>query len=170
MKFELLNRVKPLLFTLAAVNLLMVDLNIFSQGKKLLAFDGNNWDVVGVVDGNTLNLAKGSRQLKVKLCGVDAPKTTLGVESKDYLKSLVARGQSVYLTRVGKDSSGNTIGELSMPLKSNPEQELSLNGEMLKAGMGWLSYENCPNQEGLDWNQAIAIEDRVGVWSLKREN
>jgi len=46
-----------------------------------------------IYDGDTLRVVKGSEELKIRLCGIDAPekKQDLGVASRDYLRSLVQR-------------------------------------------------------------------------------
>jgi endonuclease YncB( thermonuclease family) len=42
-----------------------------------------------VHDGDTLRVVRGNEELKIRLCGIDAPeiKQTLGIESRDYLRS-----------------------------------------------------------------------------------
>ena len=46
-----------------------------------------------IYDGDTLRLIKGNQELKIRFCGIDAPelKQSLGVESRDYLRSREAR-------------------------------------------------------------------------------
>jgi endonuclease YncB( thermonuclease family) len=40
-------------------------------------------------DGDTLRVVRGNEELKIRLCGIDAPeiKQPLGIESRDYLRS-----------------------------------------------------------------------------------
>ncbi|MBW4536539.1 MAG: hypothetical protein KME09_21635 [Pleurocapsa minor HA4230-MV1] len=41
-----------------------------------------------IYDGDTLRVVRGQEELKVRLCGIDAPeiKQPLGIESRDYLR------------------------------------------------------------------------------------
>ena len=53
--------------------------------------DATAWRVKpgSIYDGDTLRLIGGDRELKIRLCGIDAPelKQTLGVEARDYLRT-----------------------------------------------------------------------------------
>jgi micrococcal nuclease len=55
------------------------------------------WEVTKVSDGDTLTVRQGSKEKKVRLCGVDAPEKSqpLGMEAKEKLQQLVdaARGK-----------------------------------------------------------------------------
>jgi endonuclease YncB( thermonuclease family) len=44
-----------------------------------------------IYDGDTLRVVKGSEELKIKLCGINAPdlKQPMGIAARDYLRSLV---------------------------------------------------------------------------------
>ena len=46
-----------------------------------------------IYDGDTLRVVKGDEELKIRFCGIDAPevkpKQPMGIESRDYLRSLV---------------------------------------------------------------------------------
>ena len=71
-----------------------------------------------IYDGDTLRLIGNNEELKVRLCGIDAPEKEmpLGIESRDYLRSLIAKGDgTVYLVRAGEDRYGRTVAELFMP-------------------------------------------------------
>ena len=50
-----------------------------------------------IYDGDTLRLIDSDRELKIRLCGIDAPelKQPLGIESRDYLRSLIAKGAEI---------------------------------------------------------------------------
>jgi len=71
---------------------------ISSSTEKAIAnvlFKDNHaeqWQVKpgSVHDGDTLRVVRGDEELKVRLCGIDAPeiRQPLGIESRDYLRSL----------------------------------------------------------------------------------
>ncbi|VEP14746.1 Nuclease (SNase domain-containing protein) [Hyella patelloides LEGE 07179] len=126
-----------------------------------------------IYDGDTLRVVKGNQELKIRFCGIDAPelKQTLGVEARDYLRSLIDKSNgTVHLIRVGIDRYGRTIAELFVPLKSNSEQEIHLNSAMIEAGMAW-HYErysdNCLDKEGLAIAENLARDNKVGVHSRR---
>ena len=124
-----------------------------------------------IYDGDTLRVIKGNQELKIRLCGIDTPelKQTLGIEARDYLRSLIAKSNgTVHLIEVETDRYQRTVAELFVPLKANPEQEIHLNSAMIEAGYAW-HYErysgNCPNQYGLAIAENIAKDNKVGVHS-----
>lgn len=145
----------------------------FSFNLPQTPTDATVWQVKSgsIYDGDTLRLIGNNRELKVRLCGIDAPERDqeLGIEARDYLRSLIAKGNgTVYLVRAGEDKYGRTVGELFMPLKSNPEQEIHLNTEMISAGMAWHYKQysgDCPNQYEFDLAENNAKQDKVGVYS-----
>lgn len=131
------------------------------------------WEVKpgSIYDGDTLRLINNNQELKIRLCGIDAPEKEmpLGIESRDYLRSLIDRSNgTVHLIRVDIDLYQRTVAELFVPLKSNPEQEIHLNSAMIEAGYAW-HYEqysdNCPNRQGLEIAENIAKDKKVGVYS-----
>ncbi len=153
---------------------------INSSTEKAIAkviFDDDNdaekWQVKegSIYDGDTLRVVRGNEEKKIRFCGIDAPeiKQKLGVESRDYLRSLIAKGDgTIYVLEVESDRYGRTVAELFMPLKDSPGQEIHLNTEMIMAGMAW-HYEqysgNCPNQYGFEIAESIARDEKVGVYS-----
>ena len=46
-----------------------------------------------IYDGDTLRVTDGSQEIKVRLCGIDAPERDMpmGVESRDHLRNIVAQ-------------------------------------------------------------------------------
>ncbi len=147
-----------------------------TKAIALVIFDDNHaekWQVKegSIYDGDGLRVVRGNEEKKIRLCGTDAPeiKQPLGVESRDYLRSLIAKGDgTIYVLEVKSDRYGRTVAELFMPLKDSSGQEIHLNTEMIMAGMAW-HYEqysgNCPNQYGLEMAENIARDEKVGVYS-----
>jgi endonuclease YncB( thermonuclease family) len=123
-----------------------------------------------IYDGDTLRVVKGSEEMKIRLCGIDAPekKQDLGVASRDYLRSLVAKGDgTVYLTLHGKDNrKKRDVAELFLPVKGKDE-DIFLNGEMVRAGMAMMYPQyvgNCPNKNAIAVAEEMAKESKAGVW------
>lgn len=148
--------------------------------------DATVWRVKpgSIYDGDTLRLIREDRELKIRLCGIDAPelKQKLGVEARDYLRSLIDNSNgTVHLIRVGIDRYGRTVADLFVPLESNPEQEIHLNSAMVEAGYAW-HYErysdNCIDRDGLAIAKNLAKDNKVGVhsgghqkpWDWRRAN
>jgi endonuclease YncB( thermonuclease family) len=107
-----------------------------------------------IYDGDTLRVVKDSEELKIRLCGIDAPEKEqeLGVASRDYLRSLINRGDgTIYVTPIEKDQYGRTVAELFVPLKDK-DDDLFLNGEMVRAGYAWHYQQysgDCPNKNAI---------------------
>ena len=152
-----------------------IDLGI-QRAIELVFFSderAEKWQVKegSIYDGDTLRVVRGNEEKKIRFCGTDAPeiKQPLGVESRDYLRSLIAKGDgTIYVLEVERDRYGRTVAELFMPLKDKPGQEIHLNTEMIMAGLAW-HYEqysgNCPNQYGFEIAESIARDEKVGVYS-----
>jgi endonuclease YncB( thermonuclease family) len=123
-----------------------------------------------IYDGDTLRVVKGSEELKIRLCGIDAPekKQELGIAARDYLRSLVKKGNgTVSLIPIEKDRYGRTVAELIMPVPT-PEEEIFLNGEMVRAGYAWHYQQysgNCPNKNAIALAEEMAKESKAGVWA-----
>ena len=123
-----------------------------------------------IYDGDTLRVVRGSEELKIRFCGIDAPelKMPLGIESRDYLRSLIAKGDgTIYVLPIEEDRYGRTVAELWIPIKPDYEAQIHLNTAMVEAGMAW-HYEkysdSCESAENLVWAEKIAREDKLGIW------
>jgi endonuclease YncB( thermonuclease family) len=121
-----------------------------------------------IYDGDTLRVVKDSEELKIRLCGIDAPEKEqeLGVASRDYLRSLVNKGNGqIYVTPIEKDRYGRTVAELFVPVKGK-DDEIFLNGEMVRAGMAMMYPQyvgDCPNKNAIALAEEMAKESKAGV-------
>ncbi len=64
-----------------------------------------------ISNGDTFTVVRGNEELKVKLCGINAPSKDqpLGTEARDYLRSLLSPEEGrVNLIEVGKEKDGFT--------------------------------------------------------------
>ena len=151
-----------------------VSSNIFSTVAPVTSKDKfENWKVKpgSIYDGDTLRVVRGNEELKIRFCGIDAPekKQPLGIESRDYLRSLIAKGDgTIHVLPIEEDRYGRTVAELWIPIKPDYEAEIHLNTAMVEAGMAY-HYEkysgNCESAENLVWAENIARDEKLGVWN-----
>jgi endonuclease YncB( thermonuclease family) len=122
-----------------------------------------------IYDGDTFRVECDGRQLKIRLCGIDAPevKQPLGIESRNYLRSLIAKGSNqVIVIEMDRDKYNRTVAEV---LFDTPEGEQSVQEEMLRGGMAYHYKQysgNCHNRDVFDTAEAMARSTRRGVWRL----
>ena len=124
--------------------------------------------VGSLADADTLRVVKNGRELQLKLCGIETPqqKSELALESRDYLESLVAKGDgTIFITPVTLDKYGNTVAELFVPI--GDQKVVLLNSQMVSRGYAWHDKKhssNCPSRRGLVIAERIAREKKLGVW------
>nr|WP_322666297.1 thermonuclease family protein [Dendronalium sp. ChiSLP03b] len=116
-----------------------------------------NWTVVSVTDGDTIIVGQGNKRKKIRFCGIDAveKQQNLGSQAKSYLRALIDKGNgTVTITPIEQDRYGRTVAEVFVqPRSGTPgyqsEEEIFLNGEMVRAGFAqhYTRYSgNCPNK------------------------
>ena len=124
-----------------------------------------------IYDGDTLRVVRDDEELKIRFCGIDAPekKQPLGIESRDYLRSLIAKGDgTIHVLPIEEDRYGRTVAELWIPIKPDYEAEIHLNTAMVEAGMAYHYQQysgNCESAENLVWAEKIARDEKLGVWN-----
>ena len=74
-----------------------------------------------IYDGDGLHVIRENEELKIRFCGIDAPEVKppqpLGIESRDYLRSLIAQGNgTIYVQPIEEDRYGRTVAELWIPM------------------------------------------------------
>ncbi|MEQ8996395.1 MAG: thermonuclease family protein [Coleofasciculus sp. B1-GNL1-01] len=122
-----------------------------------------------VYDGDTFRATcEGeTEELKVRLCGIDAPEKdqALGIESRDTLRELMGIHSDLFLVVVDRDRYGRKVAEAFVPT-GRGEEEIFINAEMIRRGMAW-HYErysqNCPNWDVFDQMVTEAKEKRLGI-------
>ena len=121
-----------------------------------------------IYDGDTLRVERGNQELKVRLCGIDAPeiKQAGGIEARDHLRSLVAQGDgSVGVIAIEKDQYRRTVADLFV-IRSDGS-ETHLNSEMVADGMAYhyRQYsDSCPQLLVLDIAEEQAKSTGAGLW------
>jgi endonuclease YncB( thermonuclease family) len=138
-----------------------------------LEVSNTEWGTVeSVSDGDTLRVLIDGEEIKVRLCGVDAPEKAqpLGSESKAFLEKLVQNaGGKVGIVETDTDRYGRMVAEVFFVLG---ETEQSAQEELLKAGMVYVYPQyvgSCPNGEVFKRVEAIAQRSKAGVWARNNE-
>ena len=127
------------------------------------------WQLKSIYDGDTLHVVRTNEELKIRLCGIDAPeiKQPLGIEARDYLRSLVKLGDGeLLLLPIEKDRYGRTVAEVYV--QDSDEFAINLNMQMVRDGYAWLYAQykdNCPTKNELVLAEELASEEGLGVWN-----
>ncbi len=120
--------------------------------------------VVGVVDGDTIDVLRYGAAVRVRLYGIDCPEKhqDFGNRAKQYTAEKVF-GREVHVKPVGNLDRYGRIIALVYPVGGS----LSLNEMLVQEGLAWVYTEYCTGIECMRWRE---IEDHVrkeglGVWS-----
>lgn len=134
------------------------------------------WQLVpgSIYDGDTLRVQRDGTEMKVRLCGIDAPEKDqpMGLAARDHLRSLIDQGDgSIIIVPVEQDRYGRTVAELFVQPRPGqgyrPGEEIGVNSQMVLEGYAYhyAQYsDNCPNGGAIAQAEAIAREERLGVW------
>ena len=123
-----------------------------------------------IYDGDTFRVSDGNQEIKIRLCGINAPEKdqALGTASRDHLRSLVAQGNGqIILTKTDTDQYGRTIAEAFIPLPDG-EAEIHINSQMVADGMAYVYPQyigSCPNAAPMRTAESNAKSNSLGVWS-----
>jgi micrococcal nuclease len=114
--------------------------------------------VIVVIDGDTVLILRGNKQIKVRLAGIDAPEKAqaFGENSKQSLTELVLNKQ-VRVDSQAMDSYGRMVAQIKV-------DELNVNYEQVQRGMAW-AYSRFNRSKALHVLQAGAMETKRGLWA-----
>ncbi len=114
--------------------------------------------VVGVLDGDTVDVLVDRKPVRVRLAEIDAPEKAqpFGTKSRQTLASSVFQ-QMVTVTTAGTDRYGRTIGTLWL-------KDRNINKMMVAEGMAW-AYRKYLSDQSLLAAEATARDDGVGLWA-----
>jgi endonuclease YncB( thermonuclease family) len=134
--------------------------NQYYQLKEGSVYDG---DTFRVIDPN-------GQELKLRVACIDAPekKQALGIESRDYLRSLLAKNPNkLIVVEKEREGYGRMVAEIFIPTGKGDE-EIPISGMMIKDGMAYYYAQyskNCSdNAERYAQLEKEAKRSRVGVW------
>ena len=158
-------KLHPIQLVLASVVAGLVWYGVKLKPQQSLQFKqpvGESCSVLRVSDGDTIAVDCNGKTLKIRFCGMDAPEKSqpMGQDSKQALARLID-GQKVTIKPIETDRYGRTAAEVWVNHKN-------LNQQMIKSGMAYVYdryVDNCPSKDKLFQAQAIAQQNKAGVWS-----
>ena len=120
-----------------------------------LSFTGK---VVGVIDGDTVDVMHNGQAERIRLNGVDCPekRQAFGSKAKLFTSEMVF-GKEVTVQGYRLDRYGRTIGDVLLRDGTN------LNRELVKAGLAW-RYLKYSKDESLSVLEGEAREAKRGLW------
>ncbi|MFB6276270.1 MAG: thermonuclease family protein [Halothece sp.] len=121
-----------------------------------------------IYDGDTLRVLCRGEELKIRLCGIDAPEKAQagGMASRDYLRSRLPDNAIVRVNPIETDRYGRKVAEVFLG-------ETFINAEMVRKGYAWHypGYSrNCPNRSAIA--QAAQETELTGTppWEFRKGN
>lgn len=116
--------------------------------------------VVGVIDGDTIDVLHNGQAERIRLNGIDCPEKgqAYGQKAKHAASDLVF-GKAVTLHTFGKDKYGRMIGDVLLLDGTNVNQEL------VKEGWCWWYRKYAPEDTVLEGLETEAREAGKGLWA-----
>ncbi|HEP9428521.1 TPA: thermonuclease family protein [Pseudomonas aeruginosa] len=113
--------------------------------------------VVGVIDGDTLDVLVDKRPVRVRLAQIDAPekRQAFGTRARQALSSLAFR-QDVTVIEAGPDRYGRTVGTVYVGA-------VNVNNELVRQGMAW-AYRRYVTDPAVIQIEAEARREKRGLW------
>ena len=115
--------------------------------------------VVAVKDGDTVEVMKAGKAVRVRLAEIDAPESrqAFGTQSKKFLSELVF-GKTITVLVSDTDRYGRSVAHLKLA------DGRDVNQELLKAGWAWW-YRQYSKDASLGTLQDAARAARKGLWA-----
>jgi len=116
--------------------------------------------VVGVIDGDTIDVLHNGQAERIRLNGIDCPEKAqpFGHKAKEATSALVF-GKEVTIQTHGTDKYGRTVGDAILPDGTNVNQRL------VKDGWCWWYQKYAPDSVILAELQRRARNSRLGLWA-----
>ena len=116
--------------------------------------------VVGVLDGDTLEVLNGHHTERIRLSGIDCPEKgqAFGQKAKQAASALVF-GKEVTLQTHGKDKYQRTLADVILPDGTNVNQAL------VNDGWCWWYRKYAPGNAQLEKLEAEARGAQRGLWA-----
>ena len=117
--------------------------------------------VVSVADGDTIQVLQGTRAIKVRLWGVDAPEREQDFYSvsRQFTAENVF-GKTVTVIVKERDQYGRSVGTVLF------ENALNLNHELVRAGLAWWYRHFAKDDQILPVLEQQARDAKRGLWSM----
>jgi len=118
--------------------------------------------VVGVIDGDTIDVLHNGKAERIRLHGIDCPERNqpFGYAAKKEVTFLIF-GKEVTVKAMDVDSHGRTVGEVTLT------DRRSLNKELVRLGYAWWYRKYAPRDVELARLEEEARKDRRGLWTDK---
>ena len=115
--------------------------------------------ITKVQDGDTMTLADGAREVKIRLYGVDAPelRQPSGKEAQAFTMSKVLR-KWVFVRQVDVDRYGRVVGDVTIP------GYMTLSQALVHAGLAWWYPDYAKDDLLLESMQDGARALKLGLW------
>ena len=115
--------------------------------------------VVGVLDGDTIEVLYEKKTERVRLYGIDCPEKwqAFGQKAKQATSSLVF-GKEVEVETHGKDKHRRTLGTVF-------HDGLNVNQSLVKEGWCWWFSKSVPKDTGLKQFEQEAQDAKKGLWA-----
>jgi len=116
--------------------------------------------VVGILDGDTIEVLHNNRPERIRLNGIDCPEKgqAYGKKAKQAASQLVF-GKEVTLKTYGHDKYGRTIADVSLP------DGVIVNVELVRNGWCWWYQKYAPDNVVLAELQRRARRSGLGLWA-----
>ena len=142
-------------------------------------FQSYQCNVKQITDGDSLIVICDREELKLRLCGIDAPERTqdLASEALNKLQELAYLNQGqVFITKIELDLDGSTIAEVNVGsgkiIPNYGREYLLINAELVKAGLAYhykIFSSTCHSKYFISTAEEEAITNKIGVWSKNKE-
>ena len=117
-------------------------------------------EVVGVLDGDTIDVLVDRSPVRVRLHGIDCPEKSapFGNQAKKYASDLAFK-KTVTVHTTDVDRYGRIVGEVILP------DDTSLNRELVRAGYAWWYQKYAPDDKELKALEETARASQRGLWA-----
>ena len=121
--------------------------------------------VVGVKDGNSIEILSEGKVIGIKLFGIDCPErdNTSGKIARHFVAEQAFMNE-VQVEITGTESNGNFIGKVFTADGKN------LSSELLKHGLAWWDSQSSPDEEALARLEKQAREAFKGIWGATADD
>lgn len=128
-----------------------------AANSALVDFSGN---VVKISDGDTVQVMRDGRAVKIRLYGIDAPEKTqaFGQRAKQFTGEAVF-GKVVTVKVHDTDRYGRTVAEIIEP------DGKSLNEELVRAGLAWWYRNFAKKEQRFEVLEQEARAAKRGLWA-----
>ena len=118
-----------------------------------------NGRVVGIIDGDTIEVLNGHHTERIRLSGIDCPEKgqAYGQRAKQAASALVF-GKAVTLQTHSHDKYGRTLADVILPDGTN------VNHMLVKQGWCWWYRKYAPEDTVLEDLEAGARDAKKGLW------